>query len=707
MTSWPSGWGWSDPSAIPPPGLYQQQRAGVPVTVHTSLQVDSVFTCLRVISNAVIKLGDPRAYTETVNNDNVPYRVWEKTQPSILTNTFGPYQMQYDGRRRTIMSLGLFGEAFWYTLEQSGGYATAIEVLHPAFMKIEADPQGGPLYIYGTGVNRRELDADKVTHIPFMSMPGASRGLSAIEYGGIVFAIAIAAMEYGQRWFAQGASPGFLLSTEQKLGTEEVERLAQKFLIEHSGLQSAHLPLVVDSGLNVQKISSTPDEAQFINTLNYARACIASYFGLPSHLVGGEADKGNVWGKTVQEQSMQFLQWTLSGYLIPIEEAFSRLLPAGMKAAFNEHKLAMPDSQMLAQEIMALRQTQVMTINDIRVDRLGLPPKSDPAADEIIAPMASNTAPDQTVPQPFGAPGESTKPGATAPATPGAPAGASPAAKPESKSLEALDRLETAVIAARLQDELRQQRADLLEMVRSLVGRDAERDDLTRQILTVIREASNEHIEHYRSLVLAFGRQQSETNDTFAAGQTAHSQQMTLFAEGILEVASAIRDSRPVVNVEPSTDVVVNVIEEPEPEKSKPEKVVRRRTPQLNPGGKKKVEKVVKRRARGVTPDPEVAQTERRYREEMFAMARAIARRDVESRQLIETITEASASQLGELREALDAAVNRPEPEQLDVQALIDGMRGLVNVEPHIQVDVEAPIVDVQVDVHEDDEKGS
>ena len=57
MCSWPTGWGLNDPSAIPPPGLCSMQRAGVPVTTQTSLQVDSVFTALRVLSNAVIKDG--------------------------------------------------------------------------------------------------------------------------------------------------------------------------------------------------------------------------------------------------------------------------------------------------------------------------------------------------------------------------------------------------------------------------------------------------------------------------------------------------------------------------------------------------------------------------------------------------------------------------------------------------------------------------
>jgi HK97 family phage portal protein len=314
---------------------------------------------------------------------------------------------QFDGMSRTIVSMGLFGEAFWYTLlRDNSGYPSALEVLHPAFIKVDqAGPVeaqkynvevGSPLYWYGNGVNRKLLPRENVTHIPFLSLPGAARGLNSLEYAGVAYALALAAMEYGQRWFSQGASPSFLLSTDQKLGREEVERIAQKFLVEHSGLQAAHLPLVVDSGLKVQKMSSTPDEAQYLATLEYARSCIAAWFGLPAHLVGGMDDKGGVWGKTVMEQGIQLVDFTLSGYVVRLEEAFSSLLPFGVKAKLNESAIVRSDGLIQAQRILALRTATVATVNDIRVEELKLPPIE--GGDDIAAPLASNTAPGATTP---------------------------------------------------------------------------------------------------------------------------------------------------------------------------------------------------------------------------------------------------------------------------------------------------------------------
>lgn len=385
--------------------MFSSQRAGVPVTAHTSLQVDSVFTSLRVISNAFIKMGNPRAYTEALTADNEPYREWMSTQPLILTNTFGSPQrgstpptgrvFQYDGWRRTIISLGLFGEAWWLTLTRDRmGFPTMIQVLHPAFIDVQPIKSGplagNPQIFYGSGPDRRVLPMEDVTWMPFMAFPGAARGLSAIEYAGVAFALALAAMEYGQRWFAQGASPSYILSTDQKLGQEEVERIARKFLVEHSGLQAAHIPLVLDSGMKAEKISATPDEAQYLKTLEYARSIVAAWFGLPPHLVGGANDKGNVWGKTVAEQGMQMVDFTMSGYIIPVQESLSSLMPPGEFAAFDESFIQRADPASLAGLITAERSAGVVTQNEVRVHDLRRKPK--PGGDELLVPMNTNAS---------------------------------------------------------------------------------------------------------------------------------------------------------------------------------------------------------------------------------------------------------------------------------------------------------------------------
>lgn len=414
-----------DPHAIPPHGYDRMGHAGVLVTPHSLLTVDVVYTALRIISNNIIKMGNLRAFKWGFDAPSGhSYKKFEANQPAILTNTFGGgnlggiagSMMQCTGMDRTIWSMALFGEAFWYVLARDKmERPQTIEVLHPAFMDVKVE-KGQMKYIYGSGSNRRELPLWNVIQIPMKSLPAARRSLSPVDYAGVAGALALAAYEFGSSWFSQGQAPGFILSTDQKLGTEEVERIADKFMIRHAGLENAHRPVVIDSGLKATKVMASPDEAQYLNTLEYSRQVLSNWFGLPSSWVPNALlrEQGSM-PHARQEEMITFQQNTLSGYTVPLEEVYSALVASpDTYACFDESQLTRPDAQFQSQLLQALRITQTASINDNRVRVMGWAPVE--GGDDVIAPYASNvapgSAPSQTgsqAPQPKGVSGQSAK----------------------------------------------------------------------------------------------------------------------------------------------------------------------------------------------------------------------------------------------------------------------------------------------------------
>lgn len=417
----PYGYGLQDPSAIPPPGLNQMSRAGVMVTPASLLQVDVVFTALRIIDNHIMRMGVPRAFTPEIwGPDNVEYRLFLKTQPEVLTNPWGGRMLPSVGMSRLVWSMGLFGEAFGYVLLRDRlALPEVLDVLHPAFMEVKvattlevakglARNVGDPIYEYGTGQNKRILDPDDVIHIPFKSLPQSRRALSPIEYAGVAGALAMAAYEFGSAWFAQGTAPDIILSTDQKLGQAEVERIAKKVVSQHAGLGNAHLPLVLDSGLKATEVMIAPDKAQFLNTLEYARSVVGSWFGINEEWLGNALQRLSPAPPGVfQEQEQRFNLHTLTGYVVPIREAFeTRVLSSGVRCAFMEDELERPSAMAQAQLVTALRTSQSYGINDTRVRIQRVPPVD--GGDDVIAPLASNVAPSQTKDQP--PPAEGTNP---------------------------------------------------------------------------------------------------------------------------------------------------------------------------------------------------------------------------------------------------------------------------------------------------------
>jgi hypothetical protein len=167
-------------------------------------------------------------------------------------------------------------------------------------------------------------------------------------------------------------------------------------LIDHSGLNQAHLPLVLDSGVKATKVLSTPDEAQYLQTLEYARQVLGSWFGIPpSKMPNALQRQPSAPAHTRQEEIITFQQDTLSGYTVPLNEVHSALVPQkNVFACFDEGELAQPDAQFQAQLLQAVRMTQAGSINDARVRIMGWAPVE--GGDDVIAPFASNVAPGQT-----------------------------------------------------------------------------------------------------------------------------------------------------------------------------------------------------------------------------------------------------------------------------------------------------------------------
>lgn len=391
-------YGMVDPAAIPPPNMRTRQLAGVQVDLETSLMVDAVWAAARIIDSSIANLGNPTPFEWAFDKRNRPYHDWQlPTDYPILSNTFAS-GWQTEGITQTVLSLVLMGEAVWLRLPLSRGQEV-VEVLHPAFLQIKKNQQGNTVYVYGSGENATELDPRQVLHAKGMNLPASQRALNPLNYGAMDIALMLASLEFGARFFSQGASPGYALTTNQTPSQEELDRLTQSFIINHAGLTNAHLPLVLTGGMTATKMQATPDEAQYLNTITHAQASVAATFGIPLQLMGsaGAAEKGNPYGPgAAEELGKVFNRYTMAKYLAVMDELYSKLLPPKVFSHFNRRKLAQPDTVSQAQETTALRNTQVKSINDLRVDIYEEAPLPDPGADDPLAPLASNTAPEQT-----------------------------------------------------------------------------------------------------------------------------------------------------------------------------------------------------------------------------------------------------------------------------------------------------------------------
>lgn len=389
---------------VPPHGYDYLNRAGVQVTPKTVLGIGAVQRCLEVIQNAHFFMGPPRPYTFGWDSDGVAYRDWipgtDSSYPQLLNAPWGtsrfadnapiPYNV---GAGRTFASMGLFGEAYWVCTARDGkGNMAALEPINPAFLDFGPTGQDPKSIWYGVANQRVELDPEDMVHIPRLILPGDRSGLSSIKTQSAIFAIAIAAVQYSQMWFAQGGQASYILTTDNKLNEDDLDRVFEHILLEHSGLNKTYTPLILDSGIKPEMVQADPDKSQMTQTLSYVREEIGGYFGLPLHLIGASGDSGNVWGKGIQEQGIQMNMFTFSGYRIPYEEAFTQVTPKGIYAGLNWRVLNQASAVDMSKLTQARRLGAVTSPDEERRE-FELKPQNTEASSSITTPMNSNVPP--------------------------------------------------------------------------------------------------------------------------------------------------------------------------------------------------------------------------------------------------------------------------------------------------------------------------
>lgn len=309
---------------IPPNSALGGTWAGVPVSPEGALRVTTVWACVSLISDAIsmLPLGVFRA--------RGPARVPAPEPAWIEEPVEGMDRVEWLGR--LMVSLLLRGNAYALIVSRDRlGFPTQFLPLHPDEVRPRLAADGRVSYeVHGHG----SFAAADVLHIRGLTLPGQRHleGLSPIGYARQTIGTALAAEEFGARWFGDGGHPSGILVAEGKIDEDLARRYQQMWLESHG--QRHRKPAVLGSGLKWQPITITPEESQFLETIKAKHSDIAGFFRVPPHLIS-DVERSTSWGRGIEEQGLQFVQFTLGIWLVRLERALSKQLPRPRYVKFN------------------------------------------------------------------------------------------------------------------------------------------------------------------------------------------------------------------------------------------------------------------------------------------------------------------------------------------------------------------------------------
>lgn len=337
--------------------------AGLPVTAETAMRVGAVYACVGLIAGAVanLPLHIKRRVDADTREDAPDHEVW-----NLLRRRPNSWQTPSQFRRMQQAHLLLRGNNYALKV-RSRGKIVALLPLDPDRMTVR---QGDDMRITYEYLRRNgdtvKLTQDEVMHMVGLTLDGVT-GVSVITYAREAIGLSMAQERHGATTFRNGARPSSVLRHPGKLGKEGQENLRASLDAYRSGGEREGRALILEEGMEIQPISLTAEDAQWIESRKFSRSDIAMFFRVPPHMIG-DTEKTTSWGTGIEQQSIGFVTYTLEDHLTTWEETINRDLirEPDVYARFNRKALVRGDIKTRREFYASMLQWGVFSPNDVR-----------------------------------------------------------------------------------------------------------------------------------------------------------------------------------------------------------------------------------------------------------------------------------------------------------------------------------------------------
>jgi len=344
--------------------------AGKNVTERSAMQMTAVYSCVRILAEAVA--GLPLHFYK-YKDDGSKEKALDSNLYHLLHDEPNPEMSSFVFRETLMTHLLLWGNAYAQIIRNGKGEIIALYPLMANKMQVDRDENGQLYYTYTRSNDEAKtmegntvyLSPHDVLHIPGLGFDGLV-GYSPIAMAKNAIGLAMATEEYGAKFFANGAAPSGVL--EHPGTIKDPARLRENWNATFGGSTNSGKVAVLEEGMKYTPISISPEQAQFLETRKFQINEIARIFRVPPHML---ADLEKSSFSNIEQQSLEFVKYTLDPWVIRWEQSLYRSLlsPDEKKKhffKFNLEGLLRGDYASRMTGYATARQNGWMSANDIR-----------------------------------------------------------------------------------------------------------------------------------------------------------------------------------------------------------------------------------------------------------------------------------------------------------------------------------------------------
>lgn len=344
--------------------------AGKRVTERSAMQMTAVYSCVRILAEAVAGLP---LHFYRYKDDGSKEKALDNNLYHLLHDEPNPEMSSFVFRETLMTHLLLWGNAYAQIIRNGKGEIIALYPLMANRMQVDRDENGQLYYIYTRSSDEPKtmegitvyLSPRDVLHIPGLGFDGLV-GYSPIAMAKNAIGLAMATEEYGAKFFANGAAPSGVL--EHPGTIKDPARLRENWNATFGGSANSGKVAVLEEGMKYTPISISPEQAQFLETRKFQINEIARIFRVPPHML---ADLEKSSFSNIEQQSLEFVKYTLDPWVIRWEQSLCRslLTPEEKRKyffKFNLEGLLRGDYASRMSGYATARQNGWMSANDIR-----------------------------------------------------------------------------------------------------------------------------------------------------------------------------------------------------------------------------------------------------------------------------------------------------------------------------------------------------
>lgn len=320
-------------------------------TLDGQLALVPVYAAVRLIADSIASLP-MQAYRKTGDSRQ------QITLPAMFSAAHGGSRISWT--QEALTSLLLRGNAYGLRSGHDGSLdplgapvPKSVQWLHPDQVT------------YQNGVWRwqgREVPESDMLHIPGLVVPGSRLGLSPIGACAAAVSSGLETQAFMRDWYRNKARPGMLArNTEQTLTAEQATTAKERI----KGSIRAGDPLVTGKDWEITGLTMSADDAGFVAASRLTATQVATIFGIPPEMIGGEAGHSLTYA-TVEMNQIQFLTNTLRPWVSRLEEAFSSLLPRPHYVKFNVNALIRVDTKTRHDVYKVDREIGLRNVDELR-----------------------------------------------------------------------------------------------------------------------------------------------------------------------------------------------------------------------------------------------------------------------------------------------------------------------------------------------------